>query len=86
MNYFYGKSNILFFSNAASSSGRINMTIRYSLDEGHTFSKGKVVYPKNGGYSSHAITKYFELAMFYEYPDKNGLAVEILRMNWVMDQ
>lgn len=86
MKYYYGKSNIVFFSNANNAGGRSNMTIKYSLDDAKTFSSGKVVQPGGGGYSSITVNRKYEVVMLYENPGKNGIIVRNLSMNWVLNQ
>ncbi|EAY12120.1 BNR/Asp-box repeat family protein [Trichomonas vaginalis G3] len=86
MRYDYGKSSILFFANCHSNWGRKNMSIKYSLDNGRTFTGGKTVYPNNGGYSAITVAPNTDIVYHYEYPDGNGLAVQVLPMDWGMDQ
>lgn len=61
----YAKDRLL-FSNAGSQSGRNNLTIRISYDEGKTWSAGKVVNPGASAYSSLTILKNGDIGVLYE--------------------
>lgn len=61
----YAKDRLL-FSNAGSQSGRVNLTIRISYDEGKTWSAGKVVNPGASAYSSLTILENGDIGVLYE--------------------
>lgn len=61
----YSKDRLL-FSNAGSQSGRHNLTIRISYDEGRTWSAGKVVNPGASAYSSLTILENGDIGVLYE--------------------
>ena len=53
------KKNILFFSNANSSTARMNMTIKASLDLGETWpAKNHLLLDERTGYGYSAMVKY----------------------------
>ncbi|MFD2158151.1 exo-alpha-sialidase [Rubritalea tangerina] len=60
------KKDRLLFSNAGSQTGRENLTIRISYDEGKTWSDGKVVNPGASAYSSLTILKDGSIGVLYE--------------------
>ncbi|NWK54403.1 exo-alpha-sialidase [Verrucomicrobiaceae bacterium N1E253] len=61
----YAKDRLL-FSNAGSQTGRNNLTIRISYDEGRTWSAGKVVNPGASAYSSLTILENGNIGVLYE--------------------
>ena len=60
------KRNVLVFCNAASNSGRKNLAIRYSYDDGQTWSDGKVIDSGPSAYSELSILKDGSLGIVYE--------------------
>lgn len=61
----YAKDRLI-FSNAGSQTGRENLTIRISYDEGRTWSSGKVVNPGPSAYSSLTILENGDIGVLYE--------------------
>ena len=63
-----GKINpgIILFSNPASTSGRINMTIRASYDEGLTWPSSRVLHTGPSAYSDLAMLANGQIACLYE--------------------
>jgi hypothetical protein len=61
-----GKKNILLFSNPASKSGRVNMTIRASYDDAQTWSVSRVLFTGPSAYSDLAVLANGEAACLYE--------------------
>ena len=61
----YAKNRLL-FSNANSFSGRTNLSVRISYDEGKTWSAGKVVDPGNSAYSDMTICPDGSIGILYE--------------------
>lgn len=61
----YAKDRLL-FCNAGSKSGRKNLTIRVSYDEGATWSAGKVIDPGPSAYSEITILKDGSIGVLYE--------------------
>ena len=60
------EKNILLFSNAKSTKGRTNMSIRFSVDEGETWSEGKTVYEGGSAYSSMTVLENGDIGLFFE--------------------
>lgn len=74
----------LFFSNAASATERINMTVRKSSDEGQTWQGQYLVYPGKSGYSDLVDISDDKIAVFYEGGEKRyteGLDFKIIAKN-----
>lgn len=61
----YDKNRLL-FSNANSASGRQNLSVRISYDEGETWSDGKVIDPGPSAYSDLTICKDGTIGVLYE--------------------
>lgn len=64
--YFGGDDGCLLFVNAADSQYRRNLTLRYSLDCGRTWSEGVTVVDGDCGYSDVAVLSSGEIVVFYE--------------------
>ena len=58
--------NCLFFSNAASATERINITVKKSDDDGKTWSGQYIVYPGKSGYSDLVEISDDKVAVYYE--------------------
>ena len=61
----YAKNRLL-FSNASSVTGRRNLAVRISYDEGKTWSEGKVIEEEFCAYSSLSILKDGSIGILYE--------------------
>ncbi len=61
----------LLFSNPASAEKRVNMTVRASVDEGQSWSAGKVLHAGPSAYSSLAVLSNGDIACLYEAGAKN---------------
>jgi hypothetical protein len=57
---------VILFSNPASDTRRVNMTVRASFDEGRTWSVNKVLHAGPSAYSSLAVLPNGEIACLYE--------------------
>ncbi|MGQ1929635.1 sialidase family protein [Ornithobacterium rhinotracheale] len=86
LDYQVGKQNLLFFSNANDSKKRKNMTIKYSTDNGNTWSQGKVLNPGFSAYSSLAQLDNNDLGILYEINDYGDIAFSYLPIDWVLSQ
>ncbi|HDP34312.1 MAG TPA: glycosyl hydrolase family protein [Candidatus Hydrogenedentes bacterium] len=64
-------SEILLFSNPASSDKRVNMTVRVSYDEGETWNILKVLHEGPSAYSSLAVLPNGKIACLYEGGQKH---------------
>lgn len=60
------EGGIILFSNPASTSSRVNMTLRGSFDEGKTWSASRVLHPGPSAYSDLAVLADGEIACLYE--------------------
>ena len=63
---YYGEDGCLLFVNAADPEQRRNLTLRYSLDWGLTWSDGLVLVEGDAGYSDIAVLPSGEIVVFYE--------------------
>ena len=75
--------NRLLFSNANSTEGRKNLTLKISYDEGKTWTKGKTIYSGGSAYSSLTILKNGNIGLFFEKDGyKKNVFVEIT-LDWL---
>ncbi len=65
---------LLIFSNPASKTDRVALTVRTSTDGGHSWSEGKVIEPGHSMYSSLALLPDGRVAVLYETDGKLTLA------------
>lgn len=86
LDYKVGKHNLLIFSNANNSKKRENMTIKYSTDNGKTWSQGKVLNPNFSAYSCLAQLENNDLGILYEINDYGDIAFSYLPIDWVLEQ
>lgn len=80
----YDKDRLL-FSNASSESGRKNLTVRLSYDEGETWPVSKVIYPGAAAYSSMTVLKNGDIAVFFEKDGYKSNEVVIFTLDWLTD-
>jgi len=77
--------NRLLFSNANSTEGRKNLTIKISYDEGNTWTKGKTIYIGSAAYSSLTVLKNGNIGVFFEKDNyKKNVFVEV-SLDWLTD-
>ncbi len=74
LRYDRADKNLLLFSNANTNTERKNLCIKHSLDEGETWSKGKVLYPKSVAYSSMTILSDGNIGVVFEKDDYQEIA------------
>ncbi|MCK5000637.1 MAG: exo-alpha-sialidase, partial [Anaerohalosphaera sp.] len=82
------EKDILLFSNPASTSSRVNMTVRISYDEGRTWPVSKVVYGGSSAYSSLTVLPDNTIACLYECGDTDlyeAIAFAKLSLKWLTD-
>ncbi|MBL7473258.1 exo-alpha-sialidase [Robertkochia sp. 1368] len=77
--------NRLLFSNASSSNGRVNMTVRVSYDEGKTWGMGKTIYPESSAYSSLTILENGDIGLFFEKDGHTRNDFVRFSLNWLTD-
>lgn len=61
-----GQKNYLLFSNPAHSEKRQNMAVRYSADQGQSWSNPAVIYPGPAAYSSMSLLPDGSIGLLYE--------------------
>lgn len=76
--------NLLLFSNLDSSKERENLTVKYSKDEGKTWSKGKVIYSGSAAYSDIEILENGDIGVFFEKEDYKENVFARFSINWLM--
>ena len=77
--------NRLIFSNAESSKGRKNLSVRISYDDGETWSDGKVIYKGVSAYSSLTVLKNGDIAVFFEKDNHAANEVVVFSLEWLTD-
>lgn len=60
------KPGVVLFSNPASTKGRVNVTLRASLDDGKTWARSKLLYEGPGAYSDLDLMPDGRIACLYE--------------------
>jgi sialidase-1 len=81
---FKGKS-ILLFSNAKSKNERKNMSITFSIDNGKTWSNGKIIFSGSSAYSSMTILKNGEIGLLFEKDDYSQNVFVKLPLNAIVN-
>lgn len=64
-----GAKSLLLFSNANSADSRTNMTVKYSQDEGQTWSSGKTIYKGASAYSTMTQLANGDIGLVFEKDD-----------------
>ncbi len=80
------KKNRLLFSNAKTTKGRTNLTIRVSYDEGKTWTEGKTVYKGPSAYSSLTVLKNGDIGVFFEKDEYTKNEFARLSLKWLTDK
>lgn len=78
----------LVFSNPANMSGRSNMTVRLSYDQGKTWAVSKVIHEGPAAYSSLAVLGDKAIGLFYERGEKwpyETITFSRITMGWLID-
>lgn len=78
--------NIILFSNPASETSRVNMTLRLSYDEGNSWTVGKTLHPGPSAYSCLAVLPNGEIACLYEAGQDQpteSIILAILGLDWL---
>ncbi|UCH35838.1 MAG: exo-alpha-sialidase [Armatimonadota bacterium] len=81
--------SVILFSNPASESGRVNMTVRASYDEGTTWPIAKTLHPGPSAYSCLAVVPSGEIACLYEAGQENfreSIVLAILTLEWLKQE
>ena len=80
------KKNRLLFSNAKTTKGRTNLTVRVSYDEGQTWTEGKTVYKGPSAYSSLTVLKNGDIGVFFEKDEYTKNEFARLSLKWLTDK
>ena len=80
----YNKNRLL-FSNAKTTKGRTNLTVRVSYDEGATWTNGKTVYEGPSAYSSLTVLKNGDIGVFFEKDDYTENVYAHFSLKWLTD-
>ena len=80
------KKNRLLFSNAKTTKGRTNLTVRVSYDEGKTWTEGKTVYKGPSAYSSLTVLKNGDIGVFFEKDEYTKNEFARLSLKWLTDK
>jgi sialidase-1 len=78
--------NLLLFSNPDSKKGRVNLTVKFSKDEGKTWSKGKVIYTGSAAYSDIEVLANGEIGVFFEKEEYKENVFARFSIKWLMKQ
>ena len=88
LNYSYeieGKSkSILIFSNLESKNKRENLSVKYSLDNGATWSKSKTIYAGSAAYSSLCVLQNGDIGLFFEKDNYTDNVFTSFSLNWLL--
>src|SRR5690554_3588519 len=77
--------NRLLFSNANMKSGRSNMTIKVSYDEGRSWTEGKTIYAGGSAYSSLSVLPNGDIGLFFEKDNYQENAFVRVSLDWLTD-
>ena len=77
--------NRLLFSNANSTEGRKNLTIKISYDEGLTWSKGKTIYSGGSAYSDMTVLDNGNIGVVFEKDDHKENVFVSITLDWLTD-
>ena len=83
-----GGKNRLLFSNPASKTDRVRMTVRLSYDEGETWPVSRLLYEGKSAYSSLAVLPDHTIACLYERreePYSSSLYFARFTLDWLTD-
>ncbi len=86
--YRHGGRDLLLFTNAASEK-RENISIRYSRDEGRTWSQPRTLHSGPGAYSAVIPLRDGSIAVLYERGDKSSverITCARFRLDWLLSQ
>jgi len=76
---------VLLFSNPNSASRRERLTIRHSVDDGGSWSEGKLLDPGVSMYSCLTVLRDGRIGLLYERGDTAGLEFARFPLAWVME-
>ncbi len=76
--------NRLLFSNAASATERVNMTIRMSEDEGETWPYARTIYQGSAAYSSMSVLQDAYIGILFENDDYSKITFSRLSLDAII--
>jgi sialidase-1 len=71
------------FSNSMNSSSRVDLTVRYSTDDGATWPYAALLVPGTAGYSTMGVLGDGTVADLYEVGDTGGIFVDHFTLAWL---
>jgi len=77
--------NRLLFANAQSDSGRTNLTVRISYDEGLSWTPGKTIYGGSAAYSSLTVLENGGIGLFFEKDEYTENVFVSFSLEWLTD-
>jgi len=80
----FAKNRIL-FSNPAHQKRRVNMTVRFSCDEGKTWSVSKLIYPEQSAYSCLTVLSDGTIGLLYEADSYRKITFARFSLEWLTD-
>jgi sialidase-1 len=80
----YPNQDILIFSHLNDRNKRQNLVIRYSLDDGISWSEGRTVYPGSAAYSAMSVLANGEIGLFFEKDDYSENVFVSLPPDWIL--
>jgi len=78
--------DILLFSNANHVTDRINLSLRFSVDEGKSWSKGMAIYAGGAAYSSMTILRDGAIGLFFEKDDYQENVFVRIPFDWIVEK
>ncbi|GAB3249516.1 sialidase family protein [Larkinella harenae] len=78
--------HVLLFSNPNSPTSRENLTIRFSTDDGQSWSAGKTVYGGPSAYSDLVIQQDGNIGVLYEKDKYDRIVYQSLTYDWLAQQ
>jgi sialidase-1 len=79
------KKSLLLFSNPASESGRVKLTVRLSEDEGATWPVSRLLYERSSAYSSLAVLADGQIGVLYERDDYGRISLARFGLEWLRE-
>jgi sialidase-1 len=75
--------NLLLFSNPASESARVRLTVRASRDDGATWPVSRLLYEGSSAYSSMAVLGDGQIGVLYERDDYGRISLARFGLDWL---
>lgn len=78
------RKDLLLFSNTNDVNDRKNLTVRYSEDQGQTWSEGKIIYAGSAAYSDMTVMENGQIGLFFERDDYSRNTFVRFTLDWLM--